>query len=157
MSVLFLLISVVLHWGRKTVSKTKDNSNLLLIWRHHKACKDDILMVPQCQVPSHDFYIEGLLLLATTRGLNRITTIGLHMHFKQTQVAFSNSSQFSAIVIYVHSIIWVHLDEGVHATFSSALSTFHCAYKALISKGQLASSTIARYHCTSRRFIQTKT
>ena len=27
---------VCLHWGRKTLSKTKDNSNLLLIWRHQK-------------------------------------------------------------------------------------------------------------------------
>ena len=37
MFLLFLLIRVVsLHWGRKTLSKTKDNSNLLLIWHHRK-------------------------------------------------------------------------------------------------------------------------
>ena len=36
-------------------------------------------------------------------------------------------------MIHFHSFIWVHLDEGVHATFSSALPTSHCAYKALFS------------------------
>ena len=69
----------------------------------------------------------GLLLLDNTRGLKGITAIGWpvkkHMHFKQTQVMFSKWM----------SVIWVCLDEGVHATFFSALHTSHCAYKALFS------------------------
>ena len=55
-------------------------------------------MVPKCHVPATMALTLkiGLLLLENTRGLKGITAIGWpikkHMHFKQTQVMFSNSS-----------------------------------------------------------------
>ena len=89
MSVLFLLIPVVcLHWGRKTASKTKDNSNLLLIWCHHKACRGATDGPSMSRSRSHGLKLKiGLLLLENTRVRKK-----KHMNFKQTQVMFSSSS-----------------------------------------------------------------
>ena len=148
---LFLLIRVVsLHWGRKTLIKTKDNCNLLLIWCHHKACRGAAYGPWVSRSRSHGLNIE-----------NRASVVGEHtfernncnrLASKETLCTLNRRRLCSPTrVIIVFGIRLScsqrHLSPswwwGVHATFSSAaLPTSHCAYKALFSTRTLGTVAV---------------
>ena len=132
---LFLLIRVVcLHWGRKTLSKTKDNCNLLLIWCHHKACRGATYGPWVSRSRSYGLNIE-----------NRASVVGEHTRFernncsrlvnKETLCTLNRHrlcSPTRVIIVFGirHSCSQRHLSPS---WCWGALPTSHCAYKALLS------------------------